>query len=164
MSRRATPAQAAAPAARPAIEELRLALSQLFAAERRLRSRDQHRPGQLTYAQVRSLVALAREREMTAGQLARSADLNPATVTAMLDQLEDAGIVQRTRSIEDRRVTNVSLTSQGWKLLEHKMAGWQARWEERLAGLSDAEIETAQRVIRQVTEIYDSITAPSDAD
>ena len=157
-------APGAAASSRSSIEQLRLALSQLLAAERRLRSRDHHRPNQLSYAQVRSLVALGREREMTAGQLARSADLNPATVTAMLDQLEDAGIVQRRRSTRDRRVCNVSLTPEGWQLLQQKLAGWQTLWEERLAELSDSEIETAERVIHQITEIYDSIAAPSNLD
>lgn len=161
MSRRAASTQVEAPA-RPSIEQLRHALSHLFAAERRLRSRDQHRPGQLTYAQVRSLVALGREREMTAGQLARSADLNPATVTAMLDHLEEAGIVERRRSSEDRRVCNVSLTPEGWELLEQRVAGWQARWEERLSELSDSEIETAERVIHRITDIYDSTSPAPD--
>jgi hypothetical protein len=75
---------------RSEVEELRLALAHMSGAERRLRGRDQSRPGELTVAQIRSLAALGREREMTAGQLARSADLNPATVTAMLDHLEAA--------------------------------------------------------------------------
>ena len=82
---------------RPTIEKLRSAVTQMFGAERRLRSRDHSRPGELTHAQLRALAALGREHEMTAGQLARSADLNPASVTAILDQLEAAEIVQRHR-------------------------------------------------------------------
>ena len=61
-------------------------------------------------------------RSPTAGR-----DLNPATVTAMLDDLEAAEIVRRHRSTEDRRVCNVSLTPQGWDLLERKLADWQAQ-------------------------------------
>ena len=107
--------------------------------------------------QLRSLAALAREREMTAGQLARSVDLNPATVTAMLDHLEEADIVKRDRSIEDRRVCNVSLTAHGWELLEGKLAKWQSMWEQTLAGLSADELRTAVRVMQQVTELYGDI-------
>jgi DNA-binding MarR family transcriptional regulator len=141
------------------IEELRLALIQMLGAERRLRGRDHSRPGELTYGQLRSLATLGREREMTAGQLARSADLNPATVTAMLDDLEAANVVQRHRSTEDRRVCNVSLTPEGWKLLERKLAGWQALWEEQLAGFSDREVGAAARIIQQVTGIYDVLAS-----
>jgi DNA-binding MarR family transcriptional regulator len=149
---------------RPEIEELRSALAHMSGAERRLRGRDHSRPGELTFAQLRALAALGRVREMTAGQLARSADLNPATVTAMLDHLEAADIVTRHRSTSDRRVCNVSLTDEGWKLLERKLAGWQQRWEERLAGVSDDDLQTAARVVGQVTDLYDEICQRLDAD
>jgi DNA-binding MarR family transcriptional regulator len=142
---------------------LRLALGHMTGAERRLRGRDHSRPGELTFAQIRALAALGREREMTAGELARSADLNPATVTAMLDHLEAAGIVKRDRSTTDRRVCNVSLTDDGWQLLEHKLAGWQRRWEEQLAGVSDDDLQTTARVLGQVTELYEGICQRLDA-
>jgi DNA-binding MarR family transcriptional regulator len=153
-----TDIETAAPGAaehRPAIEELRLAVAQMSGAERRLRGRDHSRPGELTHAQIRALAALGREQEMTAGQLARSADMNPATVTAMLDHLEAANVVARHRSTEDRRVCNVSLTPQGWKLLETKLATWQALWEEQLGAVSDRDLDTAARVIQQVCSMYD---------
>ena len=158
-TRTPTPASEPDAVARPRIEELRLALIQMFGAERRLRGRDHSRPGQLTYGQLRALATLGREREMTAGQLAKSADLNPATVTAMLDDLEAANVVQRHRSTEDRRVCNVSLTPEGWKLLERKLAGWQSLWEEQMTGFSDHEVEAAARVIERVTGIYDVLSS-----
>ncbi len=143
---------------RPAIEELRLSLAHMSGAERRLRGRDHSRPGELTHAQIRALAALGREKEMTAGQLARSADLNPASVTAMLDHLEAADVVQRHRSTEDRRVCNVSLTERGWELLEAKLARWHAVWEDKLTDVPDADLEAAARVIGQVTELYDALS------
>jgi DNA-binding MarR family transcriptional regulator len=147
---------------RPEIEQLRSALGHLSAAERRLRGRDHNRAGELTVAQLRALATLGREREMTAGRLARSADLNPATVTAMLDHLEAANIVQRRRSTEDRRVCNVSLTAEGRELLEHTLAGWQAAWEQKLAGVSDRDLAIAARVLGQVSELYDSFSEKLD--
>jgi MarR family transcriptional regulator, organic hydroperoxide resistance regulator len=149
---------------RPGIEELRMALVQMFGAERRLRGRDHSRPGELTYGQIRALATLGREREMTAGQLAKSADLNPATVTALLDQLEAANVVQRHRSTEDRRVCNVSLTPEGWELLERKLAGWQTLWKERLAGFSDRDVEAAARVLHEVAGMYDLLATPPGAE
>jgi DNA-binding MarR family transcriptional regulator len=148
---------------RPQIEALRSVLAHMTGAERRLRGRDHNRPGELTFAQIRALAALGREREMTAGQLARSADLNPATVTAMLDHLEAAGIVERHRSTTDRRVCNVSLTGDGWELLENKLAGWQQRWEEKLADVSDDDLQTTARVVGQITGLYDEICQRLDA-
>ena len=119
--------------------------------------------GEITYGQVRALATLGRERELTAGQLARSADLNPATVTAMLDHLEAAGIVQRQRSTADRRVCNVSLTPKGWALLERKLASWHAQWEQNFSDFSDEELALAARVIGRVTDIYDALCAPPNA-
>lgn len=147
---------------RPQIDDLRTALAHMSGAERRLRGRDHGHPGEPTFAQLRALAALGREREMTAGQLARSADLNPATVTAMLDHLEAADIVQRHRSTTDRRVCNVSLTANGWELLERKLAGWQSRWEQKLAGVSDRDLRTAERVLQQVADLYDETSQRLD--
>jgi len=146
-----------------AVAELRASVNHLFGAERRLRGRDHSRPGELTYAQMRSIAALGREGELTAGQLAKSADLTPATVTAILDQLEAADIVARHRSTEDRRVCNISLTSKGWALRERKLAEWLSLWQDRLSGFTDTEIETATRIIGQVTGILDSASPTPDS-
>ncbi len=129
----------------------------MFAAERRLRSRESA-PGELTHAHIRSLHALA-EGPLTAGQLARSAELNPASVTAMLDHLEEAGIVERTRSTTDRRVCNVALTDSGRKLLSDKTARWRAMWADTLGAYSEAELDVARRIARDVAGMLDSITA-----
>lgn len=146
---------------RPALDDLRAAMNQMFGAERRLRGRE-HAPGELTHAHIRSLHALGARGELTAGELARSADLNPASVTAMLDQLEQAGIVARARSTTDRRVMIVSLTSRGRELLEAKTARWRALWQERLASYSDAELEVAERVIRELAGLFDSIVSEKE--
>jgi DNA-binding MarR family transcriptional regulator len=147
-----------------AVDDLRLAVSRLLGAERRVRGRDQQRPGQLSFAQVRALAALSREREMTAGQLARAADLNPASVTAMLDHLEAAEIVQRHRSDQDRRVCQVSLTPHGQQLLDRKLVAWQARWREKLADFDDAEIATAARVVSEIAELFDTIASAPESE
>ncbi|HVW17120.1 MAG TPA: hypothetical protein VHB30_02615, partial [Solirubrobacteraceae bacterium] len=62
---------AAAPA--QTLAQLRQAVAELLAAERRLRSRD--RPGHdgLTLAQLHAMMALAKRGEATAGELARAA-------------------------------------------------------------------------------------------
>ena len=146
------------------IEELRLTLAHMLGAERRLRARNHSRPGSgdLSYAQVRALAALGREGEMTAGQLARSADLNPASITALLDHLEQSGIVERHRSTEDRRVCNVSLTPSGWELLQRRLESWQALWERKFEGVSDRDVRGATRVLAQIAELYDELAVKGE--
>jgi DNA-binding MarR family transcriptional regulator len=140
--------------AREALTELHASLRSTSAAERRLASYDRG-PGELTYPQVRALAALAREQELSAGELARSAGLTPATITGLLDQLESAGVVRRTRSTQDRRVCNVSLTDAGRELLESRYRAWQDYWERRLEPISDDDLRTAARVLDAIAALYD---------
>ena len=83
------------------LDDLRAAFVELMGAERRLRGRDPQRPGDLTHGQVRALLALDRDEEVTAGWLAKQAEMSPASVTAMLDKLEQGGMVERRRSATD---------------------------------------------------------------
>ena len=88
---------------------------------------------------------------MTVGEIARSAELTPATVTVMIDQLEAANIVQRTRSTEDRRVCNVSLTAGRLEPAGAEAQPVAGPLGARARQVSDEELETAVRVIRHVT-------------
>jgi len=57
-----------------------------------------------------NLVALAGRREpMTAGELARQTGLTTASITGVLDRLEEGGFVRRERDPKDRRRVNVNL-------------------------------------------------------
>ena len=93
-----------------ALEELRLALQEMLSAHRRLRSRDSRVTGTIGLTHFRLLSELRREGALTASHLAQAADLAPATVTEMLDALVGAGLVERVRDTDDRRVVRVSLT------------------------------------------------------
>jgi DNA-binding MarR family transcriptional regulator len=151
---------ATAPAtAAPLLDDVRHALSELLGAERRLRGRDRcvARDGEPTITQVRVLLRLAEHGEATAGQLARAADLTPASVTAMLDHLERDGVVQRRRSDADRRVVLVALTEQGRALVAAKSERWAAHWQDTLRDLSDEELRAAAAVMRRVAAMLDDV-------
>ena len=158
---RMTPTSSARPSRSMHDRRVAPRLRQLLGAERRLRAATT--PPRRADDRADSGDDGARPRhEITAGQLAKSADLNPATMTAMLDQLEAANVVERRRSTEDRRVCNVSLTPEGWELLERKLAGWQRLWSERLSGFSDKDIETATAIVHEVTGILDTVASSLD--
>jgi DNA-binding MarR family transcriptional regulator len=143
------------------LEELRSAFGELLGAERRLRGRDQHRKGrsgiELSHHQIRALFHLAKEPEVTAGCLARNAELSPASMTAMLDQLEEWGFVSRRRSAEDRRQVLVSLTDQGREKMEAKRAKWNETFLAALGEHSDEDLDTAVRVMRTMGGFLDSL-------
>lgn len=139
------------------LDELRMAMGELFGAERRLRGREQQQPRDLSHSQLRALLILDKSVEVTAGELAKSADLNPASVSAMLDQLEANGIVERRRGIQDRRMCLVSLTDKGRGIVEQKRANWQALWEAHLGDLSEQELSAALRVMRTMTALLEGL-------
>jgi DNA-binding MarR family transcriptional regulator len=138
-----------------ALEQVRLTLGEIFGAERRLRGRDQGRG--LTHSQLRALAHLGREEEVTAGDLAKSADLNPASVTAMLDQLEANGIVERRRSAQDRRVCMVALTEKGRSVVDEERARWLATWESHLKDLSEEQLAAGLSVMRTIAQLLDEL-------
>jgi MarR family transcriptional regulator, organic hydroperoxide resistance regulator len=148
-----------APSRNDAVDELHGAVGEMLGAERRLRSRDKATVDGLTIGQIRALMALKRKSEATAGDLARAADVTPATMTAMLDQLDGAGIVVRARSDHDRRVVMVSLTEHGQALVAKRRRAWEARWREALADVSDDEVLAAAAVMRRIAGLFDSVGA-----
>src|SRR5262245_27703647 len=109
---------------RDGMEHLRHAVHVFIAAERRLRGRNQRDGEPLSPAHLRALFVLTTEPEVTAGRLAREAELNSASVTAMVDQLEARGLVQRRRDGQDRRECWICLTDEG----RSEVAEQEARW------------------------------------
>jgi MarR family transcriptional regulator, organic hydroperoxide resistance regulator len=141
------------------LDQLRGAFAELLGAERRLRGRDQHRRagGELSHHQIRALFHLEKEPEVTAGCLAKNAELSPASMTAMLDQLEEWGFVTRRRSAEDRRQVLVALTDEGRAKLDRKRAAWNETFLAALGEHSDEELAAAVRVMRTVGGFLDTL-------
>jgi DNA-binding MarR family transcriptional regulator len=151
-------------AARPrtradALAELGDAFKGTMAAVRRLRGRDTHRPGELSFAQVHLLGGLAERGALSAGELAISADLSAATVTQMLDGLAARGLVERVRSDRDRRVVTCTLTEQGRELIAFKRKLLEERWQAALQTFTTAELATAAAVIGQLRSFFDALCA-----
>jgi DNA-binding MarR family transcriptional regulator len=135
-------------------EQLGRSFKSAMAAVRRLRGRETHRSGELSYAQFSLLFSLAGEQRMSAKELADAAALSPATVAQMLESLELAGLVQRTRSADDRRIVLTGLTGRGEELVRERRARLEQRWREALGGFSDEELRTAAAVLERLAEHF----------
>jgi DNA-binding MarR family transcriptional regulator len=140
-----------------ALTQLGTAFKGIMGALRRLRGRETHRPGELSFAQFHLLFGLAGDCELSTSQLAATADLSPATVTQMLDGLVTMGLVERTRSESDRRVVTVALTEPGRELIAEKRAQWEKRWRTTLADFSAEELTSAAAVLERLRAMYDAI-------
>lgn len=149
------------PLAEPAVTEPLARLAQSFKATmgavRRLRGRETQHPDKLTYAQYGLLFGLAAERELSASKLACLADLAPATVTQMLDHLEQAKLVRRMRSELDKRVVLVSLTDRGRALVEDRRSLHERRWQATMAEFSDEELLTAAAVLDRLRDLFEDL-------
>jgi DNA-binding MarR family transcriptional regulator len=137
--------------------KLGLAFKRAMVAVRKLRGRETHRLGQISYAQYSLLFGLAGCGESSARELAEQADLSPGSVTQMLDHLEAAGLVQRTRSAEDRRVVLSTLTERGAEVVASRRAQMEPRWREALAGLPEADLLAAAHVLDRIADYFDAL-------
>lgn len=139
---------------------LGLAFRHLFRAVSRMRGRDTHLAGgELSHAQFELLIELDERGELSAGELALAARISPASVTQMLDGLDDSGYVARTRSDTDRRVVLASLTVLGRARVEAKRDAWKQRWETALADVSPRDMKAATRVLERLGEMFDQTPA-----
>lgn len=72
----------------------------------------------LTYPQYLAMLVLWQDGPRTVGAMAERLHLPPNAIGPLLDMLERAGLVERRRNEDDRRVVDVSLTEAGANL-EH---------------------------------------------
>lgn len=138
-------------------EELGRSFKSVTAAMRRLRGRETHRTGELSYAQYGLLFGLAHGGALPARDLAYAADLSPATVTQMLEGLERTGLVERVRSDRDKRVVLTSLTERGREIVERRRQELEPRWRAALAGFSDEDLMTAGAILDRLREMFDEL-------
>lgn len=131
--------------------------SGLARAQRRLRGRDAMRPGQLTVPQVSLLRPLAEKGPMSSGQLAEAAGLTPATTTHMLDQLAVAGVVERERQVDDRRVVISRLTDQGVAMLTERLDSMAIAWNNELSVFDREQLEIASEVLEAICRFADDL-------
>jgi DNA-binding MarR family transcriptional regulator len=159
-----TPQTASRPKSRDAaLDQLGTAFKGTLGAIRRLRGRDTHRHGDLTFAQYHLLFGLAEHDELSAGELALSAELSPAATTQLLDTLTASGLVERTRSERDRRVVTCRLTPRGRELVTERRADFEQRWRAALVDFSVAEIAVAATVLDRLRTLYEQIDSDAKA-
>jgi len=118
-------------------------------ARRWRRAVDLHlRPFGLTEATWLPLIHLARAPEpMRQKDLAASLVLDGSSVVRLLDQLEAAGLIERREETGDRRAKTITVTSRGMAIIDRVEAASRDVRAATLAGLSDADIESATRVL-----------------
>jgi DNA-binding MarR family transcriptional regulator len=140
-----------------ALQTVGLAFKAASAALRRMRGRETHHPGELSYAQYGLLFGLCDGLPRSLRELAIAADVSPATAGEMLDSLAAAGLVERIRSVQDKRVVLTSLTDTGQALIDQRRARYERRWRAALKEFGDDELLTAAAVLDRVRAMFDEL-------
>jgi DNA-binding MarR family transcriptional regulator len=116
--------------------------------------------GGLSNAQYGLLISLCGPERLSARELADAAELNAATVTQMLEALQEAGLVTRQRSEQDRRVVLNSLTPHGRQLVESYRARVEPRWRAAMSEFSDEQLADAAAVLERLATVLEDWDAP----
>jgi DNA-binding MarR family transcriptional regulator len=84
--------------------------------------------------------------------LAECAQTSQASLTGIVDRLEDRGLVQRARSAEDRRVVEVTLSASGREELFRSRTAFIGRLEDVLSPLDAEERSAFIGLLQKLTE------------
>ena len=125
----------------PLAQSLRLAVMRLA---RRLRQQSEP---DMTPSMLSALATVERHGPMTLRELAAHERVRPPTVTTVLGRLESAGLVSRDTDLDDRRVSWVSLTPEGKRLVEANRSRKTEFLAKRLTKLDARDREALARAL-----------------
>jgi MarR family transcriptional regulator for hemolysin len=135
-------------------EALRSAFGPLLSQSVRLWRRAVDRrlqPYGLTEATWLPLIRLSRMPEaVRQKELAAAMNLDSSAVVRLLDSLQAAGLVERREENGDRRAKTIVLTADGRDLVRRVEAAAAEVRDGAFDGLSEADIETASRVLGHI--------------
>jgi DNA-binding MarR family transcriptional regulator len=93
--------------------------------------------------------------ELTAGELARATGLTTASITGVVDRLEEAGFVRRERDTRDRRRVVVHLElEKALKEVATVFVPMMRDWQELSAGYTDDELRLIMRFYGQMEQVF----------
>lgn len=104
----------------------------------------------ITFTQWAVLALTANDVADTCTGLARDLGHNSGAMTRVIDQLEERGLLTRTRGACDRRVTNLAITDKGSATVAKLAGSVVDLWNEILA---DFERDEARQLIALLTKL-----------
>jgi DNA-binding MarR family transcriptional regulator len=136
-------------------EEVLTALRRLIRATD-LQSRQLERTVGLTAPQLLLLQLLRQRGQMTIGALAKDMNLSQATVTTVMDRLEDRGLVERIRGEADKRKVYAALTAEGEKLVASAPPLLQQSFIRQFQDLQPWEQSMILSCLQRVAQMMDA--------
>jgi len=112
----------------------------------------------LTASQLLVLEVLKSRGEMLTGELARAVDLRQATISILLDKLQERGFIERERGQSDRRRVWVRITPSGSEILRGAPDLLQETFRSRFAHLADWEQAALVAALLRIVALLDAET------
>jgi len=118
------------------------------------------------YATLMHIFRLSQDDDANAGvrvmKIKEHSHVSLPAVSQQLRSLEEKGLVKRNTTVEDRRVTLVSLTPAGQKILDHIKIGTDAVIEELVQKVGEANIREYIRLSNQIMKTLEENHGMSD--
>jgi len=106
----------------------------------------------VTRAQWKVLFRLERQPALRQIELADMLDIEPITLSRIVDRLEEAGLVERKADPADRRAWRLHVTAKAQPLIAKLRAVADEMIAEAFAGIDPKEIEITRAVLGRVRE------------
>ncbi|MCB2291486.1 MarR family transcriptional regulator [Clostridium sp. CS001] len=134
----------------------------IFKSLKRIGHRIKHIMGQylgetnLTGPQGMMMGILSHDGEMKVSDLSEKLGLSNSTVSGIIDRLEKQGLVERTRSIDDRRVVNVKVSSNAQKNCKTNFSKIEKTFEDAISKATDEDIELILKGLSALERLIDN--------
>lgn len=119
------------------------------------RFEDEARLHDITLPQWRTLSQIALNEGVTQAQLAANIDVDPMTMSGILNRLEKRGLIDRFPDPADSRAKLARLTAEGEALFETARSVGLAMYEAALQGVSKADQDV---VVAALARMRDNLT------
>jgi MarR family transcriptional regulator, organic hydroperoxide resistance regulator len=86
----------------------------------------------------------------TQNEIAECLNIQPATVTRMLQRIEKTGLIERRKDATDNRITRVYLTEAGRQQEQRLTALWKTVEADLVQGMTPAEQALLRRMLLQM--------------
>jgi DNA-binding MarR family transcriptional regulator len=136
-------------------DELLVALRRVIRAID-LHSKQLNKTSGLTGPQLLIMQEVAQSDGITASRIAQNVNLSPATVTNILDRLENRNLVNRVRSQLDKRRVSLYLTEGGQALLAKAPQPLQEHFIEKFTALDEWEQSQLLSSMQRIAAMMDA--------
>lgn len=101
----------------------------------------------ITARQATFLWLVKRSPGLSLAELAAEEGISPPAMSGHVDRLENAGLLARERSSDDRRRVGITLTEDGERLMRRIRARRTTWLADRLRALDEAELQSVEAAI-----------------